>query len=79
MRILGFMLLLLLVYPLPWDGGMARTAIQVHAINLIELGQGKSGSPFRTSRGCELPTGNPTTNKADCHWWVPQKSPLTTC
>ena len=53
--------------PLPWDGGMARTAIQVHAINLIELGQGKSGSPFRTSRGCKLPTGNPTTNKADCH------------
>ena len=24
--------------PLPWDGGMARTAIQAHAINLIELG-----------------------------------------
>ena len=24
--------------PLPWDGGMARTAIQVHAINLFELG-----------------------------------------
>ena len=24
--------------PLPWDGGMARTEIQVHAINLIELG-----------------------------------------
>ena len=54
---------------LPWDGGMARTAIQVHAINLIELGQGKSGSPFRTSRGCKLSTGSPTTNKADCHWW----------
>ena len=38
---------------------MARTAIQVHAINLIELGQGKSGSPFRTSRGCKLPTDSP--------------------
>ena len=24
--------------PLPWDRGMARTAIQVHAINLIKLG-----------------------------------------
>ena len=23
---------------LPWDGDMAQTAIQVHAINLIELG-----------------------------------------
>ena len=58
--------------PLPWDGGIARTAIQVHAINLIELGQGKSGSPFRTSRGCKLPIGSLTTNKADCHWWVPK-------
>ena len=58
--------------PLPWDGGMAQTAIQVHAINLIELGQGKSGSPFRTSHGCKLPTGSPTTNKAECHWWVPK-------
>ena len=58
--------------PLPWDGGMARTAIQVHAINLIELGQGKSGSQFRTSRKCKLQTGSPTTNKADCHWWAPK-------
>ena len=24
--------------PLSWDGGMMRTAIQVHVINLIELG-----------------------------------------
>ena len=49
---------------------MARTAIQVHAINLIELGQEKSGSSFRTSRGCKLPTGSPITNKADFDWWV---------
>ena len=35
--------------PLPWDGGMARTSIQVHAVNLIELDWGKGGSPFRTS------------------------------
>ena len=61
---------------LPWNEGMARTAIQVHAVNLIELGQGKSGSPFRTSRRCKLPTGSPTTNKADCHWWVPKSHRL---
>ena len=24
--------------PLPWNRGMAQTAIQVHAIDLIELG-----------------------------------------
>ena len=24
--------------PLPWDGGTAQTAIQVHAINLIKFG-----------------------------------------
>ena len=35
--------------PLPQDGGTARTAIQVHAVNLIEIGWGKDGSPFRTS------------------------------
>ena len=23
--------------PLPWDGGTVRTAIQVHAVNLIEI------------------------------------------
>ena len=43
------------------NGGMARTAIQVHAINLIELGKGNSGSPFQTSRACKLLTGSPTT------------------
>ena len=35
--------------PLSRDGGTTRTAIQVHAINLIELGKRKNGSPFRTS------------------------------
>ena len=73
------LLLLLLFYPSSWDGGMAQTAIQVHAINLIELGQGKSGSPFQTSRGCKLWTGSPTTNKADCHWWVPKSRLLRQC
>ena len=36
--------------PLPRDGSTARTTIQAHAVNLIELGLGKGGSPFRTSR-----------------------------
>ena len=27
--------------PLSWDGGTVRTAIQVHAVNLIELAQGE--------------------------------------
>ena len=32
--------------PLTRDGGTASTAIQVHAVNLIELGQGNGGSHF---------------------------------
>ena len=32
--------------PLSWDGGTARTAIQVHAVNLIEIRLGEDGSPF---------------------------------
>ena len=35
--------------PLPRDGDTTLTAIQVHAVNLIELGKGKGGSPFQTS------------------------------
>ena len=35
--------------PLPWDGGTARTVIQVHAVNLIDIRLGEDGSPFRTS------------------------------
>ena len=34
---------------LPGDGGTAQTIIQVHAVNLIELGLGKDASPFRIS------------------------------
>ena len=30
------------------DGGTARTAIQVHAVNLTELGLEKNGGPFLT-------------------------------
>ena len=58
--------------PHPLDRGMAPTAISVDAINPIEQAREKSGSPFRTSREYKLPTGSPTTNKADCHWWVPK-------
>ena len=32
--------------PLPRDGVTARTAIQVHAVNLIEIRLGKDGSLF---------------------------------
>ena len=31
------------------DGRTVRTAIQVHAVNLIEIRLGEDGSPFRTS------------------------------
>ena len=36
--------------PLPRDGGTARTAIQVHAVNLIEIRLGEDSNPFRTRR-----------------------------
>ena len=32
--------------PLPWDGDMARTAIQVHAVNLIEIGLEERRQPI---------------------------------
>ena len=38
-------------------------AIQVHAVNLIEIRLGERWQPISM-------TDNPTTNKADCHWWV---------
>ena len=34
--------------PLPRDGGTAPTAIQVHAVSLIDIRLGEDGSPFRT-------------------------------
>ena len=30
-----------ITHPLPWDGGMARTTIQVHAVNLIDIRLGE--------------------------------------
>ena len=44
-----FHCVVVVIPPLPRDGGTARTAIQIHAVNLIEFGEEKSGSPFRTS------------------------------
>ena len=41
-----FVVVVLVAPPFPRDGGTARTAIQVHAINLIEIRLGKNGSPF---------------------------------
>ena len=32
--------------PLFWNGGMARTAIQVHAVNLIRAGYGEVAAHF---------------------------------
>ena len=64
--------LLLLWTPLFFSGMEARheTIFQINASNLIKLGKGKIGGPFRTSHECKLLTGSPTTNKPHCHWWV---------
>ena len=55
--------------PLPRDGGTARTAIQAHAVNLIGIRLGERWQPI--SNQCSV-TGSSTTNKVDCHWWVPK-------
>ena len=55
--------------PLPWDGGTARTAIQVHAVNLIEIRLGKRWQPILNQSSV---TGSTTISKTDCHWWVPK-------
>ena len=36
----------LITPPLPQDGGMARTAIQVHAVNIIEIRLGERWQPI---------------------------------
>ena len=38
--------------------------------NQIRLGE--SGSLYLTSHEFKLRSGSPTTNKADCHWWIPK-------
>ena len=53
-----------------WDGGRYETVIQIHIAHLIKIRQGESGSPFRTSHEGKCKTGNPTTSKVDCRWWV---------
>ena len=55
--------------PLPRDGGMTRMAIQVHAVNLIEI---RLGERWQLISNQSLVTSSPTTNKADCPWWVPK-------
>ena len=37
-RSMGLKVVDVITPPLPWDGGTARTTIQVHAVNRIELG-----------------------------------------
>ena len=54
---------------LPPDGGTERTEIQVHAINLIKI---RLGERWQLILNQSWVTGSPTTNKADCHWWVPK-------
>ena len=56
------MILFVVTPPLPRDGGTARTAIQVHAINLIEIRLGERWQPISNQSRV---TGSPTTNKAD--------------
>ena len=68
-----FPLVCLWLPPPPRDGGTVWTAIQVHAVNLIEIRLGERWQPISNQSWV---TGSPTTNKADCHWWVP-KSRLT--
>ena len=40
-----------------------------HAVNLIEIRLGERWQPISNQSSV---TGSPTTNKADCHWWVPK-------
>ena len=53
----------------PRDVGTARTAIQVHAVNLIEI---RLGERRQLILNQSFMTGSPTTNKVDCHWLVPK-------
>ena len=55
--------------PLPRDGGTVRTAIQIHAVNLIEITLQERWQPISNQ---SLVAGSPTTIKADCHWWIPK-------
>ena len=62
----AYILLLLLWLPLLFLG---MEAIQVHAVNLIEISLEKRWQPILNQSWV---TGSPTTNKEDCHWWVPK-------
>ena len=45
-RVVVVVVVVVISPPVPQDGGTARSAIQVHAVNLIEIKLGKGGSPF---------------------------------
>ena len=38
--------IVVITHPLPWDGGTARTAIQLHTVNLIEIRLGERWQPI---------------------------------
>ena len=59
-----------ITHPRSRNGGTAWTVIQVHAVNLIEISLGERWQPISNQSWV---TGSPTTNKADCHWWVPKR------
>ena len=40
-----------------------------YAVNLIEIKLGERWQPILNQPSV---TGSPTTNKVDCHWWVPK-------
>ena len=45
----GTVVVVVIIPSLPRVGDTARTAIQVHTLNLIAIRLGKDSSPFRTS------------------------------
>ena len=53
---------------LPRDGGTTGTAIQVHAVNIIDIRLGERWQPISNKSRV---TGSPTVSKVNCHhWWV---------
>ena len=61
---------------LPRDRDTALTAIQVHAVNLIEIRLGERWHPISNP---SFMTGSLTTNKVECHWLVPKSRLFATC
>ena len=61
--------------PLPQDGGTAQTAIQVYAVNLIEIRLEERWQLISNQSGVT----SSFTTKADCHWCVLKSCLFTTC